>query len=148
MDHLMVPLVEYDDDFALWAEQQASLLSARQFEHVDVHHLIEELSAMVAQHRRELGSRLEVLIMHLLKCQFQPSHKSSSWLNTIEHQRGEIEELVRDSPSLAPTIAQVAQRRFPRAKRMAARETGLPQNAFPPTLPYSAQQLLDDGFVP
>lgn len=148
MDRLRVLPVEYDDDFALWAEQQANLLNARQFELLDVHHLVEELTAMVAHHRRELGSRLEVLIMHLLKCQFQPSHKSPSWLNTIDHQRGEISELVRDSPSLAPTIAQVAKHRYQRARRMAIRETGLRKEEFPAALPYSVQQLLDDEFVP
>jgi hypothetical protein len=148
MNRLMVLPVEYDDDFARWIEQQASLLTARQFEQLDVHHLIEELRAMVAHDRRELGSRLEVLMMHLLKCQFQPSHTSPGWLNTIDHQRGQIEELVRESPSLAPNISQVAQRRYPRARRMAARETGLPQKSLPSDLPYSTQQLLDDDFVP
>ncbi|NHZ36601.1 DUF29 domain-containing protein [Massilia rubra] len=148
MDRLMVPPVEYEDDFVLWVEQQASLLSARQFDQLDVHHLIEELRAMVGHHRRELGSRLEVLMMHLLKCQFQPSHKSPSWLNTIDHQRGQIDELVRESPSLVPTIAHVAQQRYARARRMAARETGLSRNGFPSALPYSVQQLLDDDFVP
>ena len=103
---------------------------------------------MVAHDRRELGSRLEVLMMHLLKCQFQPSHKSSSWLNTIDHQRGRIADLVRESPSLAPTILQVAQRCYPRARRMAARETGLLRKELPPDMPYSVKELLDDDFVP
>jgi hypothetical protein len=148
MDLLTVLPVDYDEDFALWIEQQTSLLSSRQFEQLDVHHLIEELRAMVAHNRRELGSRLEVLMMHLLKCQFQPSHKSPSRLNTIDHQRGEISELVRESPSLAPTIAQVAKHRYQRARRMAIRETGLRKEEFPAALPYTAQQLLDDEFVP
>ncbi|UOD30595.1 DUF29 domain-containing protein [Massilia violaceinigra] len=148
MNRQMVLPVGYEDDFVLWIEQQANLLNARQFEQLDIHHLTEELKAMVGHRRRELGSRLEVLIMHLLKCQFQPSFKSSSWLNTIDQQRGEIAELVRESPSLAPTIAQVARRRYARARRMASRETQLDRKEFPSELPYSVQQLLDDDFVP
>lgn len=148
MNRQMVLPVGYEDDFVLWVDQQANLLNARQFEQLDIHHLTEELRAMVGHCRRELASRLEVLMIHLLKCQFQPSYKSSSWLNTIDHQRGEIAELVRESPSLAPTIAQVARRRYARARRMAARETHMDRKEFPSDLPYSLHQLLDDDFVP
>jgi hypothetical protein len=34
--------------------------------------------------KRELESRLEVLIMHLLKWQFQPNLRSRSWKLTIK----------------------------------------------------------------
>lgn len=148
MDRLQVPLADYERDFVRWAEQQVSLLRARQFEQLDTTHLVEELEGMIAHHRRELGSRLKVLMFHLLKCEFQPGLKSSSWLNTLAHQREEIAELLHDSPSLAPVIPALAKRRYRQAVMAAARETHLPPRTFPPELPYTLEQLLDEDFVP
>lgn len=55
----------YDTDFYAWSEQQAALLRAEEFESVDWANLIEELVAIGAAQRRELVSRLQVLILHL-----------------------------------------------------------------------------------
>ena len=59
--------------------------------------------------RRQLRSRLQVLIMHLLKWQFQPDKQSQSWLATIDHQRDQIEALLLDSPSLRSDLEMVFQ---------------------------------------
>ncbi|CUI04762.1 DUF29 domain-containing protein [Massilia antarctica] len=148
MDRLIAPLVDHDDDFALWIEQQVSLLRARQFEQLDIDNLAEELEGMVGHDRRELSSRLKVAMMHLLKCQCQPKRKSSSWLNGLAHQRDEIAQLLQDSPSLVREIPVLATRRYRQAVLAAARDTHLPPKAFPSELPYSAEQLLDENFVP
>ncbi len=83
MEHLH----QYDRDFFLWLDEQAELLRAKDFERLDLIHLVEEIEAMSGSLKRELGSRLEVLILHLLKCEFQPERKSSSWVGTIGEQR-------------------------------------------------------------
>ena len=62
-----------------------------------------------SQHR-ELSSRLEILLMHLLKCLSQPTMTSSSWLGTIREQRSEINRLLKQSPGLTHFVAEFAQR--------------------------------------
>jgi hypothetical protein len=148
MDRLKVPPVVYDDDFALWIERQVGLLRARQFDQLDIEIIAEELDSMGRSDRRELAHRLEVLTAHLLKCQFQPRRKSHSWLSTLGTQRRGLERLIEESPSLRPTVLSVAQKIYRHAVCAAHEQTRLPKSAFPAALPYSAEQLLDDDFVP
>jgi hypothetical protein len=60
----------YEHDLALWYARQLALLRAQRFDQLDLDNLIEELDGMVRNLRRELASRLEVLLMHLLKWQY------------------------------------------------------------------------------
>ena len=60
---------------------------------LDLENLIEELESIVKRERRKLGSRLEVLLMHLLKCEFQPERLSESWLRTLDEQRRRIDQI-------------------------------------------------------
>jgi hypothetical protein len=142
------PAAAYEDDFALWMEHQTQLLREGAFQQLDLENLLEELEGAVANRRVELKSRLRVLIMHLLKCEFQPSRKGSSWIATIDTQRSEIELLLEESPSFRRLLGEFANGRYPSASRAAARETRLPLSAFPPELPYSVDQLLDEDFIP
>lgn len=139
---------EYERDLMLWYEQQIALLRERRLDLLDVDNLIEDLRAAMNKERRELASRLKVLLMHLLKCQFQHDRISGSWLGTLTEQRDAIEELLKDSPSLRPSVMQVVAETYPVAARRAAQETGLPGSVFPTVNPYSQEQLFDFDFVP
>ena len=99
----------YDRDLLAWAEQQAAQLRAGQLDQVDMEHLIEEIEAMAGNLRRELKSRLRVLLAHLLKWQFQPRRRSRSWAATIAEQRAQIEDLLEESPSLREHLDEVAE---------------------------------------
>lgn len=145
---LNAPDTTYEGDFALWIERQAALLRARQFEQIDLEHLVEELEAMAGRDRRELGSRLKVLLTHLLKCQYQPDQLSSSWRGTLRIQREEIRSLLEQSPSLSRFVASYADNGYEHAARVAADETGLDRKTFPIKNPYSVEQILDDTFIP
>ncbi len=72
----------YERDFCLWLEQQAALLRERRFDELDLANLIEEIEAMA---RRTGGGQnnLIVLLMHLLKYQYQPEQRSSSWRGSV-----------------------------------------------------------------
>lgn len=138
----------YNEDFSLWAEQQALLLRRQQFTQLDISHLIEELEDMRSSTRREFVSRLTVLLAHLLKWQFQPAKRSRSWEATIQVQRSEIADLLADNPSLYGQWEMLIGRAWPKARRLAWGETGLELDRFPATCPYSATELLDEEFLP
>ena len=138
----------YEDDFAVWIEQQAALLRARRFDLLDLNNLIEEVESMGRSERYELKSRLASLLVHLLKCQFQPDHKTGSWLGTIHEQRMRILYRLEMSPSLTPLVQEYADHVYRRAAAQAADETRLPRSAFPPANPYTTEQLLNEDYFP
>ena len=139
---------DYESDFVLWIDRQVELLRAKQFEQLDLENIIDEMESMGKSMRRELKSRLGVLVLHLLKCQFQPEEKSSSWLGSIHEQRTQVLDLLEQNPSLSREVAQGAARAYRLARQGAALETGLPVSTFPDENPYSGDQLLDTDFFP
>jgi hypothetical protein len=137
----------YERDFVEWLEQQAALLRSGRTEELDILNLIEELEALAGSHRRELRSRLIVLMMHLLKHRFQPQKRTDSWISTILEQRDGIEGLLEQSPSLKRLVPQYIDDRYPRARKRAAIETGLPLEQFPEKNPLSVSDVLTDESI-
>lgn len=138
----------YETDFTLWTVRQAELLRAKKFEQIDLDNLVDEVAAMGRNEHDKLGSRIETLLMHLLKCQFQPEHKSGNWLGTLREQRSRIARLIRHGPSLDKYVMPYADESYPSAADRAAAETGLPRSTFPIANPYSREQILDPHFGP
>jgi Domain of unknown function DUF29 len=134
----------YDADLLAWLEQQAGYLRAGQLDRLDVAHLIEELEAMGGSQRRDLKSRLEILLMHMLKRDAQPRRRSRSWQSTIVEQRARIADLLEQSPSLRNGMEEVARQAFAVAVKRAAIETGLKRSAFPAASPYGVAAILED----
>jgi len=73
----------YDTDFYAWIQDQAATLRAGNLAGLDVNNLIEEIESMGRSEKRELRSRLVVLIVHLLKWAYQPLRRGNSWQTTI-----------------------------------------------------------------
>ena len=138
----------YDEDFFLWTQRQAALIRAGQFDLVDWENVALEIGALGGRERRELGTRLKILTMHLLKWQFQPQRRSKSWRGTINDQRDEIEQLLEEDPSLRREIEALIGKRYRIARANAAAETGLALRTFPSRCPYAADQILDDTYFP
>jgi hypothetical protein len=141
-------MITYQNDFYSWTQQQAALLKARKFNELDFDNLIEEIESMGASEKKELDSRLIELMLHLLKWQFQPKRKGSSWEVSIAKQRDGIERVLRDNPSLKYQLNQRVMDCYPYAKRYAAIETKLSQSRFPEECPYSLEQLFNVNFMP
>ena len=139
-------IVRYDDDFVQWAEETARLLRERRFDEIDLENLVEEVEAMAGRDKRELTSRLTVLLQHLLKWQHQPGKRSRSWRVTVVRQRAEIRTLLEQSPSLRRQIAKSMPRAYSDAVQLAYGETGLPPKVFPSECPFSIEQVLDENF--
>lgn len=142
-------IVAYETDFHNWALQQADFLQQSAFEKLDVGNLIEELQAMSGRERRELISRLRVLLMHLLKWQYQPNYPiKTSWQTTINNQRDDLNLLLEDSPSLIPKLPDSITKAYPAAVREAVQESGLAKSTFPTQCPWTTEQVLDFDFWP
>ena len=140
----------YEQDLYSWCLTTAALLRDGKGPDVDLAAVAEELESMGRSHARELGSRLEVLGMHLLKWRFQPDRRedSHSWYDTILEQRGQLQALLVESPSLRPQVPSLLTACYSRARQRAIGETSLTAAAFPDICPWTADQVLDDVFWP
>ncbi|HEX3863766.1 MAG TPA: DUF29 domain-containing protein [Stellaceae bacterium] len=140
--------VAYDEDFFAWTEEQARLLRAGEVAALDLANIAEEIESMGRSLRRELRSRIIVLLVHLLKWQYQPGFRSRSWSSTIREQRRQIGDLLDDAPSLEATVSAELIRLYQPARDRAVDETGLPETAFPADCPFTPEQILAEGFLP
>jgi hypothetical protein len=138
----------YDADFYAWSQRTAALLRARRLADVDVEHAAEEIADMGRREVKELNSRMQVLLSHLLKWQLQPERRSPSWHSSIVAQRLEIDALLDQSPSLRPKLVSALARNYVAAVKRAVPETGLGKDAFPVGCPFSVEQILDEEFLP
>ena len=138
----------YDRDFFEWASRNAELLREGRLDEVDAEHVAQEIADIGNRDRREVHSRLRALTVHLLKWTVQPERRGSSWKNTIEVQREDVELVLQDSPSLRRYAGDQLNTIYQQARKLAAAETGLNLTEFPADCPYSLQQVLDPAFLP
>ena len=133
----------YEEDYLAWIEEQIAHLRAGRWHAVDVPHMLEELECMAGRQRRELYDRLVVLLTHMLKRDRRPDKPSRSWEATIVEQRRQLRKLLEESPSLKSRLNATALEAYEDAVEQAAAETGAPEEAFPESLPYTLDQILE-----
>ncbi|HYN77922.1 MAG TPA: DUF29 domain-containing protein [Lamprocystis sp. (in: g-proteobacteria)] len=129
------------DRFA-WLEQQTLLLRSGQLGELDIPRLIQALESEMGNERRELYRRLRVLVAHLLKWQYQPAGRCTSWKGTIRIQRNDIARLFKETPSLRRFLADELAEAYLESVEWAADETGLADDIFPSECPYAIDEIL------
>jgi hypothetical protein len=138
----------YDRDFYAWANEQARLLRSGHLSEADIEHIAEEIESMGKAEKRELVSRLVVLLCHLLKWQYQPERRGKSWRNTVAYQRLDVADHLADNPSLRTRLGQSVEDAYKRARLAAANETDLDADVFPVTCPWPFEHIMDADFWP
>jgi len=139
---------DYEDDYWVWCLQQAELLRLGRFNELDSANLVQEIEDMAGSVRRALESSYRILLMHLLKWDYQPERRSRSWLLTITRERGNIEDTERDNRSLKNDAPLLLKSAYRRARLEAAKATGLKKTHFPEDCPYSLANLLEEDWLP
>jgi ribosomal protein L16 Arg81 hydroxylase len=142
--------VDYEKDVILWSEEQARLLRAGRFGELDIEHLADEIEDVGKSEKRELASRMAVLLAHLLKWRSQPENRTNSWRATIRDQRRRIAIAIRETPSLkAVTRDSLWQEGvWLDARAQALKETGLVAEDLPEGCPWTMDQAADPDFWP
>ena len=138
----------YDNDVILWAEEQARYLREGRFSELDIEHLADEIEDVGRSEKRELASRVAVLLAHLLKWRLQPEKRSKSWRATIVLQRQRIEIALRETPSLKSILRDTMWQddMWLDAKTQALNDAGLMQA--PEVCPWSMEDVRDADFWP
>ena len=135
--------VLYERDETAWLEVMSNLAAEGRFAEMDHPNLSEYLADMAKRDRREVSSRLVVLLTHLLKWEHQSDHRSGSWHGTILEQRRELRKLL-DSATLYDHALSVLADAYADARKQAAAETTLPRGTFPAECGWELESLLAD----
>jgi hypothetical protein len=141
-------MISYEQDFYSWTQEQAKLLRSGQLDCLDIPNLIEEIETMGRSEKRELESRLTVLLLHLLKWKYQEIRRSRSWQLSIDEQRIKFEETLEENPGLKPKLDELLKRAYRLAVIQASRETNLSKNIFPEQCPWELNQLIKEDYYP
>lgn len=142
------PSYLYDTDYVGWLDSNVEKLRNQNYAQVDWENLIEEIADVAKSERRSLKSNLIILLVHLLKWQFQSGKRTGSWERSIIEHRRRIKELLKDSPSLKPFLVEIFPECYADALLQTKAETGLPLAIFPEQSPYDLSQILDRDFLP
>jgi len=124
------------------------LLRSGKLAAADIENIAEEIESMGRTEKRELISRLTVLLAHLLKWQYQPIYRGPSWEVTIRNQRRDLTDHLADNPSLKARLPEAMASAYERAVDTAYAETGLPKSVFPGECPWSFDQAIALDFWP
>lgn len=141
-------LTSYESDYARWCAEQGALLREGRLDALDRENLAEEIESLGRSERKEIRKRLRVLTAHLLKWKFQPAKRKGGWTATILVQRRELSRTLAENPSLRSHPAEVLAEIYEVARIRAADETGLPENGFPASCPFTIEQILDPTYFP
>jgi len=137
----------YEKDETAWLDAMAELSSLEHCSGMDLPNLREYLTDMAASDRREVYSRLAVLLTHFLKWEFQPELRGNSWRGTIREQRREL-RLRCASGTLWNHAEAVLLDAYSEALLQAADETGLPLGVFPTENSWTLTHLLASNELP
>ncbi|MFS8820118.1 DUF29 domain-containing protein [Synechococcus sp. W60.1] len=95
----------YDRDFYLWILDTAERLKKRDFDHLDLNHLIDEVESLGRSEKREILNRAEILLQHLLKRCYPPQPENyRGWELIVREQWRQLQRNLRDSPSLSQVL--------------------------------------------
>lgn len=136
----------FEQDETAWLDAMAKLAADGRLSELDHHNLSEYLADMAKRDRREVFSRLVVLLAHLLKWNYQPEHRSKSWQATIREQRRELRQLV-ESGTLYHHAETVFLDAYGEAREQAAEETEQNIDVFPSSSPWSLADALDSDAI-
>jgi predicted DNA-binding ribbon-helix-helix protein len=136
----------YEQDYYLWIEDVLKNIQERKWNEMDWDNLWEEIDDMGKSQKQRLTSNLRVLLMHLLKWEFQAEKRTNSWKYTIIEHRRRILEQLEDSPSLKNYLNLNFATTYQKARKDASLETNLSLNTFPPQYPYAVEQILDEDW--
>lgn len=137
----------YDNDVVAWAKEQAALLRAGNLNEIDVLNIAGEIEDVARSAQHELGSRLAVLLAHLLKWKFQQRLRGTSWRQTIVEQRRRIARCLRRCPSLQHVLVddEWLDEVWEDALQIAEGQTNM---ALTQAWVWTVDEVMDQGFYP
>ena len=139
--------VSYETDFYTWTQQQGALLRAGRFDAVDRDNLAEEIESLGRSEYDRLVSFYRLILLHMLKWEHQPNHRSRSWAISIDIHRAHAEDVLRENPGLKSRADEAFERAYRVARLEAVAETGLSKSVFPERCPFTRDEMVTRPYV-
>ena len=147
----------YDRDLQYWIEQTIQQLQNREFESLDIEHLIEELIDLGKAEKNALKSNLTILLAHLIKLMVQhdvPDMMKGSWYGSVLEHRQRVLNNLSDTPSLKNFLVEAIEKAYSDGRKLAIKEGKLAkfgvrvpeESEYPVVCPFSVEQILDEDF--
>jgi Domain of unknown function DUF29 len=137
---------QYEEDFYAWALHNAQLMRDGKFQELDSDNIAEEIESLGRREKRVFVNLLALLLVHLLRWQYQPVGRSTSWKQTIKEQRHQLLRLLKESPSLKHNGLERLTEAYEDAIVKAEYEMDFTE--FPRTCPFTLEECLDRDFFP
>jgi len=114
----------YDRDFVRWTKDQAAALrrakSAGANLPLDWENLAEEIESLGKSQRAALRSQLRRILRHQFKLEASPAiEPRPGWEESIRDARVEIDDILKDSPSLRRDVTRLIEEQTPIAANLA-----------------------------
>ena len=132
---------DYERDFYSWLMEQAGLVREGRWDAIDRDNLAEEIESLGREQFNKLVSALRVLMLHMLKWDHQLGKRTRRWVLSIRVQRNHLNDVLSDNPGLKSRLLEALERAYRDARIEAAEQTGLDEEVFPGTCPYSFEEI-------
>jgi hypothetical protein len=153
----MLTQLLYDQDFQQWLEKTINQLEQKDFNNLDIDHLIEELKDLGKSDKNALESNLVILLSHLLKLVVQadaPDTMKTSWYRSVIEHRERLLIQLENIPSLKSYLPTILNSSYPKSRKLAIKEGklaafGIPipnEDNYPLICPFSPEQILNEDY--
>ena len=134
----------YETDYFGWVYEQANLLKNKEYGKLDMDHLIEEIESLGNSPRNKLESHLTILLMHLLKIQYQPDYHTKSWDLSIKNAKFHVRKTINKNPSLKSELEEIYNDAYYLARLDASKETSIHEKTFPKECPWKFEEIMEE----
>ena len=134
----------YETDFHKWIEEQSAFLKNREFQKLNIEHLLEEIKNMGITEKRIVQSHLLNLLIHLIKQNVQPERAGKSWGDSITAARAQIKLYTDESKILKKHLEEVYLKTYQKAREAASKEMKMESRAISSSCPWSIKEALGD----
>ena len=135
--------VRYEEDLYSWAVEQARLLREGRIAQADAKNIAEELDDVGNAQYDKLESALRIILLHLLKWDYQPDRRSRSWQLSIAIQRKHVLRVLRKNPGLKSVADEAMIEAYETARLEAAVQTEMELETFPDDCSYEWAQVME-----
>lgn len=156
----------YRIDYHKWLGQQRELLARRQFEQLDIENLLEAMEYEMGNPAETLESYLSVLVLHLLKYDYQIRILKDPWIEdrvahlwkvSVINARSKVKKQISKHPHLQSITGESLAEAYLDAKKDAVKEMNvharseaqrLNNNSFPKECPWTFDQIMTEDWLP
>jgi hypothetical protein len=136
----------YQGDFYAWTREQGALLRTGRFDEIDWENIAEEIESLGRNEFDKLVSFYRLVLLHMLKCDYQPDKHTRSWPISIANHRDSAADVLAENPGIKSRVDEAVAKAYRHARRDAADETELPIRTFPVECPYTIEEIRERPF--